>query len=791
MEKLEVFGSTPAPRFGHTITLISKTKAILFGGATGDTNKYSITADVYSFDLTNKLWKKLETIGAQPSCRAAHSAAGVEGNQVVIYGGAAGGTSGSLASDDLYLLDLKNGEASAAWTIVPVVGPTPGRRYGHTMTYSKPYITIFGGNTGTEAVNDVWCLNVEKAPFAWQKIDCKGECPTPRVYHSAALCNNGTAAGMMVIFGGRGGDQAALNDTWGLRKHRNGTWSWVKAPNKSEKDQVVARYQHSSLFVGTLMIVLGGRNNNLGENVGVGVYDTETSEWYKLTAVQRFRHVSWVTENYLYVQGGFDPDLPNTPLDTLIRLDLLKVLQPIGTLHAKVKASTTPAPPSEPVDTHLYFPHEKPSVSIKESTSRDSSNSRSPRSFRMDNTALLASSRKSPDRIVRRVQTNRIQEEAESLRQNELQNRKVPNIPPVRNASDPGAHMVFLEKLMRPKNYVCPNDNAIFDFPPELIHALCDQAQFIIENQPIVLKVDAPIKIFGDIHGQYSDLMRFFDLYGTPCDGLVDEDIESFDYLFLGDYVDRGMHSLETICCLLALKVRYPEQVHLLRGNHEDRWINNGFGFSDECADRLGENPDDDASVFKRINLLFDYLPLAAVVEDQVLCVHGGIGSNLTKVEEIFQIERPLEVVHVVETSEQQLVVDILWSDPTDSDAELGIQPNIMRDPSSTGHIVKYGPDVASKFLANNNLRMIIRAHECVMDGFERFAAGQLITIFSATDYCRRHKNAGAVLILKKDLEIIPKLIYPQNSNQHNWIEDDKQRPATPPRWRALPRKSS
>jgi hypothetical protein len=90
-------------------------------------------------------------------------------------------------------------------------------------------------------------------------------------------------------------------------------------------------------------------------------------------------------------------------------------------------------------------------------------------------------------------------------------------------------------------------------------------------------------------------------------------------------------------------------------------------------------------------------------------------------------------------------------------------------------------------FLAKNNLNMIIRAHECVMDGFERFAGGALITVFSATDYCRKHKNAGAILILKTNYEIIPKMIYPSNTNENNWIEDEEQlrrRPPTPPRWR-------
>ena len=187
------------------------------------------------------------------------------------------------------------------------------------------------------------------------------------------------------------------------------------------------------------------------------------------------------------------------------------------------------------------------------------------------------------------------------------------------------------------------------------------------------------------------------------------------------------------------------------------------------------------------MNRLFEYLPLAAIIDDSILCLHGGIGATLKKIDQIEKLTRPLDVVHDVETDKQRLVVDILWSDPTDTDQELGIHENVIRDPQGTGNIVKFGPDVVQDFLASNNLVKIVRAHECVMDGMERFANGQLITVFSATDYCGKHKNAGAVLFLKKNLEITPKLIYPQNLSQSNWIESDdinNKRPPTPPRWR-------
>jgi len=116
-------------------------------------------------------------------------------------------TGGSLASDDLYLLDLRNGDAAAQWMIVPVVGRTPSRRYGHTIVFSKPYLLVFGGNTGTEPVNDVWCLNVDKAPFTWECLRVtSADKPCVRAYHASALCTTGSASGMMVTFGGRTAD---------------------------------------------------------------------------------------------------------------------------------------------------------------------------------------------------------------------------------------------------------------------------------------------------------------------------------------------------------------------------------------------------------------------------------------------------------------------------------------------------------------------------------------------------------------------------------------------------------
>ena len=240
--------------------------------------------------------------------------------------------------------------------------------------------------------------------------------------------------------------------------------------------------------------------------------------------------------------------------------------------------------------------------------------------------------------------------------------------------------------------------------------------------------------------------MRLFEEYGAPS---MTGDITYIDYLFLGDYVDRGRHSLETMALLLALKIEYPQHIHLIRGNHEDEDINSLFGFRDECMERLGANGG--VKVWKRFNDLFNWLPLAAVVADKIVCMHGGIGRVIETVAQIEELQRPISL-----KDGNQVYTDLLWSDPTTSDAVEGVQPS----PRGPG-LVCFGPDRVEEFCSRNNLQMMIRAHECVMDGFERFASGKLITLFSATNYCGTANNAGAILVLGRDMVMVPKLIHP------------------------------
>ena len=656
-------------------------------------------------------------------------------------------------------------------------GPTPGKRYGHSLVYYKPFFILFGGNLNNEVANDVWIFNSEQQPLHWTKLDIKGELPQPRIYHSAVVCTYGGANGMMVVFGGRRKNGQNLNDMWGLRKHRNGVWDWMKAPYRGTPQD---RIQHTSLFCGNFFINIGGRSQTLGDNLPIEVYDTENSEWSKFCSFRRFRHSSFIFENYLYIHGGLEDDKHNNPANVLNEIDLFELFSNNQNLISKLK---------------VYFSKKTEQSQKNTSNNEDKTNYNSISYQNIDNSSLGSNLKdiKISDKFViggKVVQNADFSDLVRICSMEKLHNEHVDKENMMKMLKNKTLNYPLEDKvimaLLRPKEWVnkpLDEEDSTFCLDIETVMNLIDQCMKIVQEQPMVLKVEAPVKVFGDIHGQYQDLMRFFDLFSAPIQG-PGGDIDGLDYIFLGDYVDRGTHSLETICLLMALKIKYPNQIHLLRGNHEDRWINSVFGFETELCDRLRDDIDNPV-IFTKFNDFFDFLPLAAIINDEVLCLHGGIGSSINSLSDIEKIQRPLEVIHEVTNADQQLVVDILWSDPTDSDIETGIQPNSTRDPTGVGNIVKFGPDRVEEFLKGNNLTLILRAHECVMDGFERFAGGSLITVFSATDYCGKHKNAGAILILGKDFKINPKLIYPQECPNKNWDNGEealKLRPPTPPR---------
>ena len=256
------------------------------------------------------------------------------------------------------------------------------------------------------------------------------------------------------------------------------------------------------------------------------------------------------------------------------------------------------------------------------------------------------------------------------------------------------------------------------------VELLCHQAMVILLAQPSMLELSAPLKIVGDIHGQYYDLLRIFEFGGFPPEA---------NYLFLGDYVDRGEQSLECMSLVLAYKIKYPENFFLLRGNHECATISQIYGFFSECKRRYKN-----AKLWKRFCQVFECLPISAVIDDKILCVHGGLSPELTSLDQLQRIRRPTRI------PEHGLLCDLIWGDP-----EKGIHGWGEND---RGVSFTFGEDIVTKFLEKHDLDLICRAHQVVEDGYEFFAQRGLVTIFSAPNYCGEFDNSGAIMNIDESL---------------------------------------
>jgi len=253
---------------------------------------------------------------------------------------------------------------------------------------------------------------------------------------------------------------------------------------------------------------------------------------------------------------------------------------------------------------------------------------------------------------------------------------------------------------------------------------LCEKAKEILIEEANVQRVEAPITICGDVHGQFDDLMELFKVGGN-C--------PETNYLFMGDFVDRGFNSVETFLLLLALKVRYPDRITLIRGNHESRQITQVYGFYDECMRKYGS-----INVWRYCTEVFDYLALAALIDNKIFCVHGGLSPSVGSIDEIRNIDRKQEVPH------DGAMCDLLWSDP---DAEIrgyGLSPR------GAGYL--FGADVVENFNRINNIDLIARAHQLVMEGYKSMFDDTLVTVWSAPNYCYRCGNVAAILELDEHL---------------------------------------
>ncbi|KAI1076787.1 serine/threonine-protein phosphatase pp2a catalytic subunit [Whalleya microplaca] len=256
------------------------------------------------------------------------------------------------------------------------------------------------------------------------------------------------------------------------------------------------------------------------------------------------------------------------------------------------------------------------------------------------------------------------------------------------------------------------------------VQRLCEKAREVLQDESNVQPVKCPVTVCGDIHGQFHDLMELFKIGGPNPDT---------NYLFMGDYVDRGYYSVETVTLLVALKIRYPQRITILRGNHESRQITQVYGFYDECLRKYGN-----ANVWKFFTDLFDYLPLTALIDNQIFCLHGGLSPSIDTLDNIRALDRIQEVPH------EGPMCDLLWSDPDDR-CGWGISPR--------GAGYTFGQDISEAFNHNNGLTLIARAHQLVMEGYNWSQDRNVVTIFSAPNYCYRCGNQAAIMEIDEHLK--------------------------------------
>jgi serine/threonine-protein phosphatase 4 catalytic subunit/serine/threonine-protein phosphatase PP1-1 len=252
------------------------------------------------------------------------------------------------------------------------------------------------------------------------------------------------------------------------------------------------------------------------------------------------------------------------------------------------------------------------------------------------------------------------------------------------------------------------------------IKEICAKSIEIMINEPNIPNVYSPVNVCGDIHGQFYDLLSIFKIDGSP---------KHKSYVFLGDYVDRGYHSVECLSLLMLYKIMYPENIILVRGNHEGREISKVYGFYDEVIRKYGC-----ASVWRMCCDVFDTMCVGCCIDGRILCVHGGLSPKVLSLNQLKRIFRFKGVGVSTEYS------DITWSDPSEKD---GFSPN----PRGAGYL--YGGDVTKRFLELNDLTHVIRSHQLVFEGYKQhFPEKCVVTVWSAPNYCYRCGNLASFLRL-------------------------------------------
>ncbi|GMT18422.1 hypothetical protein PFISCL1PPCAC_9719, partial [Pristionchus fissidentatus] len=311
-----------------------------------------------------------------------------------------------------------------------------------------------------------------------------------------------------------------------------------------------------------------------------------------------------------------------------------------------------------------------------------------------------------------------------------------------------GRSKKFLYKYIKKQTDSKWKDN-YFPYKYNDIRRIIGLAKQIFQEEPTLVECGAPAVVVGDLHGQYQDLLRVFNFFGVKRrkEGGIKPGWLTQKYVFLGDYIDRGKQSIEVMTVCFSLKVVFPNCFFLLRGNHETKAINKQYGFMQELEERFPKDQAD--KLFSEFNEAFTYMPLACIIGNSILCMHGGISPKLSSLQDILDIPKPL-----VDPNANELACDLMWSDPMIG--LKGYKENAVR-----GVSVHFGEDALEEVMDKLNLHMVVRGHQMMMNGFNFFHSHKLVTIFSAASYYPERANRGAVLFVSKEFRVGFKILVP------------------------------
>ena len=698
--------------------------------------KNTLLDSVYALNCHTYQWKELVARGTSPTPRYAHSCTPFLLDKMVVFGGV------DVSQSQLNDLGLLDFEGQLEWKNLKINGEPPAPRYGHTMTNVNDDLVLFGG---TQGGSDLWKLSIDMEGLSaeWKELSAKGTPPAPRAYHGAVATFTGKHY-YLVIFGGRQVSEKgskALNDMHVVDfDFKNNQIIWVHP--KVGGSVPSPRYSHSMCVNNMLLYVFGGiaatGTSNTYEAVSdLYVFDILKQTWSRsyniFSPLPRSRHVSATFDDKIVIFGGNDG---STWLSDLLTLNLDSETPPNSPNNNNDRSLRRTQ--SDMTQDELFVITTVHTVDHEHGVEETSP------------TSFINSSKSSLSQVGLSKSSTAFNNKSQICGP-QLFNHLKNHFLPIAN---------YKYEVGRPSHQwdTPENKQKFLTYLEELIPMVLEE----IKKNSSVVKVRSPAYVLGDIHGNYKDLSFFGNSFWRFGIKLCPANI-----LFLGDYVDRGPHSVETIGYLFALKAIAPTKVHLLRGNHETRDVNGNTSmfrdgsFRSQCIEIAGLNAGE--NLWENINTVFDFFPLAGLIDKKIFCVHGGIPRfkpNTNYIEELTNLSRPITDQSLDDDSNRisPFIFDLLWSDPATEEEDEEMQQRqieFAKNVQRGGNTAIFGTTALENFCKNTKCTHIIRAHQPPNQGVQIEKSARVLTVFSSSHYCGNYNKAACVLVADSRLKII------------------------------------